>query len=129
VFNGDTLLATVDQQTASGVATGTAKTRHVQPDHLGSTNVVTDENDNVVRTLDYYPYGATRVSYPTWNLDRDKYRFDGIATTRGTGIELNGLDSTRNDNRKLKEVFKRWGIRAVMARCLVFVALGAATRI
>src|SRR5215475_4138421 len=27
VFNGDTLLATVDQQTASGVATGTAKTR------------------------------------------------------------------------------------------------------
>jgi YD repeat-containing protein len=27
VFNGDTLLATVDQETASGVATGTAKTR------------------------------------------------------------------------------------------------------
>src|SRR6266849_6703662 len=62
VFNGDTLLATVDQQTASGVATGTAKTRYVHPDHLGSTNVVTDENDNVVQTLDYYPYGGTRIS-------------------------------------------------------------------
>jgi RHS repeat-associated protein len=38
----------------SGNATGTAKTRYVHPDHLGSTNVVTDENDNVVQTLDYY---------------------------------------------------------------------------
>jgi uncharacterized protein RhaS with RHS repeats len=42
VFNGDTLLSTVDQQTASGVATGTAKTRYVHPDHHGSTNVVTE---------------------------------------------------------------------------------------
>jgi YD repeat-containing protein len=41
MFNSDTLLATVDQQLASGVATGTAKTRYVHPDHLGSTNVVT----------------------------------------------------------------------------------------
>jgi RHS repeat-associated protein len=62
VFNGDTMLSTVDQQTASGVATGTAKTCYTHPDHLGSTNVVTDENDNVVQTLDYYPYGGTRIS-------------------------------------------------------------------
>jgi RHS repeat-associated protein len=62
VFNGDTLLSTVDQQTSSGVATGTAKTRYIHPDHLGSTNVMTDENDAVVQTLDYYPYGATRIS-------------------------------------------------------------------
>ena len=63
-FNGDTLLATVDRQLAAGTATGTAKTRYIHPDHLGSTNVVTDENDNLVQTLDYYPYGATRVSVP-----------------------------------------------------------------
>jgi uncharacterized protein RhaS with RHS repeats len=44
VFNGDTLVATIDQETVSGNATGTAKTRYVHPDHLGSTNVVTDEN-------------------------------------------------------------------------------------
>jgi uncharacterized protein RhaS with RHS repeats len=62
VFNGDSLVATVDQQTASGNATGTAKTRYIHPDHLGSTNVVTDENDNVVQTLDYYPYGSTRTA-------------------------------------------------------------------
>ena len=44
VFNGDSQVATIDQQTASGNATGTAKTRYIHPDHLGSTNVVTDEN-------------------------------------------------------------------------------------
>jgi RHS repeat-associated protein len=73
MFNGDTLLATVDQQLASGVATGTAKTRYVHPDHLGSTNVVTDENDNLVQTLDYYPYGATRVSVSTSTNEKRKY--------------------------------------------------------
>jgi RHS repeat-associated protein len=73
VFNGDMLLATIDQQTASGVATGTAKTRYVHPDHLGSTNVVTDENGNVVQTLDYYPYGATRISSATSTNERRKY--------------------------------------------------------
>jgi hypothetical protein len=51
VFNGDSLVATADQQTASGNATGTAKTRYIHPDHLGSTNVVTDENDAVVQTF------------------------------------------------------------------------------
>src|SRR5260370_13445120 len=73
MFNGDTLLATVDQQMASGVATGTAKTRYIHPDHLGSTNVVTDENDNVVQTLDYYPYGATRVSVATSTNEKRKW--------------------------------------------------------
>jgi RHS repeat-associated protein len=73
MFNGDTLLATVDQQTAGGVATGTAKTRYVHPDHLGSTNVVTDENGNVSQTLDYYPYGATRISTNTGTNESRKF--------------------------------------------------------
>jgi RHS repeat-associated protein len=73
VFNGDTLLATVDQQTASGAATGTAKTRYIHPDHLGSTNVVTDENGVVVQTLDYYPYGGLRLSVATSTNERRKY--------------------------------------------------------
>jgi RHS repeat-associated protein len=79
MFNGDTLLATVDQQTASGLATGTAKTRYVHPDHLGSTNVVTDENDNVVQTLDYYPYGATRISATTGGADSARKYVDRFA--------------------------------------------------
>jgi hypothetical protein len=73
VFNGDGLVSTVDQQTASGNATGTAKTRYIHPDHLGSTNVVTDENDEVVQTLDSYPYGSTRISSATSTNERRKY--------------------------------------------------------
>src|SRR5215471_20470856 len=69
VFNGDSLISTADQQTASGAATGTAKTRFIHPDHLGSTNVVTDANGTVVQTLDYYPYGATRINTNTGGAD------------------------------------------------------------
>jgi uncharacterized protein RhaS with RHS repeats len=69
VFNGDSLVATVDQQTASGNATGTAKTRYVHPDHLGSTNVVTDENGNVVQTLDFNP-----TAQPGFRLRRARTR-------------------------------------------------------
>jgi YD repeat-containing protein len=54
VFNGDTLLSTVDQKIVNGVASGTAAVRYVHPDHLGSTNVVTNENGALVQTLDYY---------------------------------------------------------------------------
>jgi RHS repeat-associated protein len=78
IFNGETLLSTIDQQFKNGTATGTAKTRYVHPDHLGSTNVVTDENDNVVQTLDYYPYGATRVSVST--STKEKRQFIGQFT-------------------------------------------------
>ena len=62
VFNGDTLVSTIDQQFASGTATGTSQSLYIHPDHLGSTNVVTNASGTVVQTLDYYPYGATRIS-------------------------------------------------------------------
>jgi RHS repeat-associated protein len=44
------------------VATGTAQTHYIHPDHLGSTNVVTNASGTVEQTLDYFPYGATRIS-------------------------------------------------------------------
>ena len=62
VFNGDSLVATVDQETASGNATGTPATHYIHPDHLGSTNVVTNASGTVEQTLDYFPYGGTRIS-------------------------------------------------------------------
>jgi RHS repeat-associated protein len=62
VFNGDTLVATIDQETASGNATGTPATHYIHPDHLGSTNVVTNASGAVEQTLDYFPYGGTRIS-------------------------------------------------------------------
>jgi RHS repeat-associated protein len=73
VFNGDTLLSTVDQKIVNGVASGTAAVRYVHPDHLGSTNVVTNENGALVQTLDYYPYGATRVSISTSTNEKRKF--------------------------------------------------------
>jgi RHS repeat-associated protein len=63
---GDTLLGTIDQKLYNGTATGTAITRYVHPDHLGSTNVVTDASGTIAQLLDYYPYGATRVSSTTF---------------------------------------------------------------
>jgi RHS repeat-associated protein len=68
IWLGDTLLATIDQKLYNSAATGSPITRYVHPDHLGSTNVVTDASGSVVQLLDYYPYGAMRVSsstYPT----------------------------------------------------------------
>ena len=62
IWNGDTLLATIDQALINGIATGTPITRFIHPDHLGSTNAVTDQNGAPVQLLDYYPFGATRVS-------------------------------------------------------------------
>jgi hypothetical protein len=62
VFNGDSLVDTVEQQTAGGTATGTPQTRYIHPDHLGSTNVVTNASGTVVAVKDYYPYGSERVS-------------------------------------------------------------------
>jgi RHS repeat-associated protein len=62
VFNSDSLVATVDQQTAGGNATGSPATHYIHPDHLGSTNVVTNPSGNVEQTFDYLPYGATRIS-------------------------------------------------------------------
>ena len=71
IFNGDTLVSTVDQQLASGVATGTIQTRYIHPDHLGSTNVVTDASGTVVETLDYFPYGALRIDNGSHVSDRE----------------------------------------------------------
>ena len=50
-----------------------SKTLYIHPDHLGSTNVVTDQNDNLVQTLDYFPYGGTRVSVSSSTNEQRKY--------------------------------------------------------
>ena len=65
-----TLLSTIDQQFASGSATGTAQTSYIHPDHLGSTNVITNASGTVVATKDYYPYGGVRVNSGSASLAR-----------------------------------------------------------
>jgi hypothetical protein len=72
IFNGDTLVSTIDRQFASGVATGSAQTSYIHSDPLGSTKVVTNASGNLVQTLDY-PYGATRVSVSTNTNEKRKW--------------------------------------------------------
>ena len=61
-------------------ATGTATTSYpnkyysLHPDHLGGTNVTTDEHGEVTQTLDYYPYGSQRI--PTGSFSEQR-RFIG----------------------------------------------------
>lgn len=59
-----TILATME-------GTGTAtNTRTIHTDHLGSTNVVTDTAGGAVQTLDYYPFGTTRITSGSFNEQR-----------------------------------------------------------
>nr|WP_255679752.1 SpvB/TcaC N-terminal domain-containing protein [Methylocystis sp. WRRC1] len=46
---------------ASSGSSATSAVRFILADHLGSTQVVTSSTGTVVQTLDYYPYGVTRL--------------------------------------------------------------------
>ena len=65
IYLGDSLVATIDQATKNGATSSAPIIRYVHPDHLGSTNVVTDASGTVTQLLEYFPYGATRTSYNT----------------------------------------------------------------
>lgn len=70
IWTGDTLVAYIEQALINGTATGTPSTYYVHPDHLGSTNVVTNASGTVVTAKDYYPYGAVRVNSGSASLGR-----------------------------------------------------------
>jgi RHS repeat-associated protein len=109
IWNGDTLLATVDQPMINGTATGTPITRYIHPDHLGSTNVVTDASGTVAQLLDYYPYGATRISSNTYPTN-EKRQYIGQLYDQGTGLnylQARYYDSARGQFVNEDPVF--WG--------------------
>ena len=85
IWNGDTLLATIDQKLYNGAATGSPITRYIHPDHLGSTNAVTDQNGNLVQLMDYYPYGATRIATSTYPTSEKRQYIDQFSDTQ-TGL-------------------------------------------
>src|SRR5215468_6879874 len=49
-----------------------SSTRYFLPDHLNSTNVITDASGTVIQVLDYYPYGSTRISQSSTNFNENK---------------------------------------------------------
>jgi RHS repeat-associated protein len=46
----------------NGTATGTAITRYIHPDNLGSTNVTSDAGGNLAQWFNYAPYGSVLAS-------------------------------------------------------------------
>src|SRR3989344_7849762 len=87
VFNGDTLLSTIDNKFINGAAPGTAEVRYIHPDHLGSTNIVSNANNTaVIQTLDYYPYGATRISTSANGADSGRKYIGQFADTSDNGF-------------------------------------------
>jgi RHS repeat-associated protein len=63
--NTGTLIATIE---GNGSAT---TTEYQHQDHLGGTNVITNALANVVTTMDYYPYGDTRISSGSFTSKRN----------------------------------------------------------
>jgi RHS repeat-associated protein len=86
IWNRDTLLATIDQPLYNGSATGSPITRYTHPDHLGSSNAVTDQNGNPVQLMDYYPYGATRVATSTFPTN-EKRQYIGQFSDTQTSLD------------------------------------------
>jgi len=72
--NQGTLLATIE---GNGTATST---NFVHTDHLGGTDIVVDEDGDVVEETDYFPYGKQRVSTTNTGFKEQKkftgYEFD-----------------------------------------------------
>jgi RHS repeat-associated protein len=58
--------------TGGGTGASATTTRYFLPDHLNSTNVVTDASGTLIQALDYYPYGSTRISQTTGGFDEQK---------------------------------------------------------
>ena len=54
------------------------------PDHLGSSNMVTDENGVVVESTEFYPYGRPR--YEEQNGFGSDYRYTGKELDEGSGL-------------------------------------------
>ena len=68
----------------NGSASGTATTYYYHPDHLGSTNAITNSAGVVKQALDYYPYGAQRINTGTDASDR---RFIGQFADDATSLD------------------------------------------
>ena len=81
---GGVIIAQVATDNPAG-GTPTTQTRYLLHDHLGSTRVVLDSNNQVLGSFDYSPFGETT---PTGNVADVAYRY--------TGQEVNGALGTYN---------------------------------
>ncbi len=79
IFAGDMLLATL-------TGTGTSTTvSYIHPDHLGGSNVVTNNSGSVVELTDYYPYGSSRLDERSGSFNEQR-KFTGHEYDASTGL-------------------------------------------
>ena len=76
-------------------ATGNGKITHtIHTDHLGGTNVITDQGGEVSEVTDYYPYGALRIDDQAGSFtEQRKY----IGEEYDAGVGLNYLNARHYD--------------------------------
>ncbi len=79
IYLGSQLIATI---IADGHSTTTT---YVHPDHLGGTNVVTDQNGTMTQLLDYYPFGEVRLN-ERWDKNDQKKKFTGHEYDEATDL-------------------------------------------
>ena len=78
---GGVIIAQVATENPAG-GTPIAKTRYLLHDHLGSTRVVLDSNNQVLGSFDYSPFGETT---PTGNVADVAYRYTGQEVNEALG--------------------------------------------
>lgn len=49
-----------------------SSTRYFLPDHLNSTNVITNASGTPIKTLDHYPYGPAPINQTNNNFTEQK---------------------------------------------------------
>lgn len=80
---------------ASGGGSGLPPVYHYHIDHLGSTQLVTDEQGVAIATVRYQPYGEIRGRWrrdgqPATVNDRDRREFTGYETEFNSGLQYSG---------------------------------------
>ncbi len=75
---------------------------YIHTDHLGGTNVVSDQNGDVEQTLDYFPYGSPRISdtqgynesnkFTGYELDTTGLQYAGQRYYDGSTGRFNSMD-------------------------------------
>ena len=78
---GGVIIAQVATDSPAG-GTPTTQTRYLLHDHLGSTRVVLDSNNQVLGSFDYSPFGETT---PTGTVANVAYRYTGQEVNDGLG--------------------------------------------
>ncbi|TSC69057.1 MAG: hypothetical protein G01um101456_352, partial [Parcubacteria group bacterium Gr01-1014_56] len=74
--------------TPTGTTTASTTVRYIHTDHLGGTNIITDSTGTqIVETLDYYPYGQTRIDNKTGSYAGERNKFAELLHDNLSGLE------------------------------------------